>query len=198
MISHKHKCIFVHIPRTAGTSVETWLVGRDYWDIDQYNKHLTASQAKARYGPFWDMYFKFSIVRHPYTRFASCLKYAGLFGLSVDKSGDLDFSGYHDLFGTDVIVEHEHRFYNLRDVKTDAHLPGQVYGNILDAPLDAIYSFETLNDDMSKLQKVLGIEEAFPQAKLESSYGDQRELTSKDKDYLASICRLDMETFGYR
>lgn len=46
MISHEHRLIFIHIPRTAGTSFEKWILGKDQWDINPAEKHLTAAEAK--------------------------------------------------------------------------------------------------------------------------------------------------------
>jgi hypothetical protein len=66
MISHKLKCIFIHIPRCAGTSVELALDARDWWLYTPQEKHLSASEAKIRYADFWDDYFKFSFVRNPW------------------------------------------------------------------------------------------------------------------------------------
>ena len=65
IISHKWKCIFVHMPRTAGTSIETLLVGCDWWEIERQTKHIRASQAKAIYAKWWDSYVTFSVWR-PY------------------------------------------------------------------------------------------------------------------------------------
>src|SRR5579875_525331 len=110
------KCIFVHIPRCAGTSVETWLCGRDYWTVDPARKHLTAGQARRTYAAYWGSYFKFSIVRHPFTRFGSCLKYGSHFGLARGAPSGLDFSGYHERFGREVVVEYDHRFYDSNEV----------------------------------------------------------------------------------
>ena len=63
MISHKHKCIFIHIPRCGGTSMEISMVGRDWFKVDRTTKHLIASTAKKIYEPYWDDYFNFSFVR---------------------------------------------------------------------------------------------------------------------------------------
>lgn len=60
MICHKHKCIYIHIPKTAGTSVDTFFTGK-------MQKHSCAKD----YHDFLDTdifnnYFKFTIVRNPW------------------------------------------------------------------------------------------------------------------------------------
>ena len=95
MISHQHKTIFVHIPKTAGQSVEQVFV--DDLDLtwssrDQLNlffnddpsfgpeqlAHLYAEEY-VRLGHIdqdrWNSYFKFAIVRNPYDRILSEFRY---------------------------------------------------------------------------------------------------------------------------
>ena len=71
MISHQYKCIFIHIPRTGGTSVELTLTHTDWGLSHKPEKHIFASHAKKLYAQYWDDYFKFSIVRNPYDRLIS-------------------------------------------------------------------------------------------------------------------------------
>lgn len=158
MISHEHRCIFVHIPRCAGTAVEEWIVGRDWWKVEPETKHLLASQAKRLYARWWDDYFKFAIVRHPYTRTISCLKYAAHFGLALRPDGEIDLSGYRALFGEDVTVEVDHRFHARADVLSARHVAGAVYGNLLDEPLDAILRYERLPEEIAALADRLGLD----------------------------------------
>ena len=66
MISHKHKCIFIHIAKTGGTSIEKCLIKKDWWDIDRKTKHLSAKSAKIIYKDYWKDYYKFSFVRNPW------------------------------------------------------------------------------------------------------------------------------------
>jgi hypothetical protein len=72
VISDKYRCIFVHIPRTAGSSIEKAVVGRDWWWVNPLTKHLTTTQARMLYGnKRWGEYFSFSFVRNPWDKLVS-------------------------------------------------------------------------------------------------------------------------------
>lgn len=70
MISDQHKCIFIHIERTGGTSVERTIFNigpNDKPPINTTIKHATALRSKQIFGEErWGDYFKFSIVRNPW------------------------------------------------------------------------------------------------------------------------------------
>ena len=161
MISHKHKCIFIHIPRTAGTSIENWLCGDDYMNIDGKNKHLIASQSKKKYKDYWDDYFKFSFVRNPFDRMVSCLLFPSYFKVTVDDSAHLNFKNYKKQWGHPIIIENDFRFSKRKDIISKKHKENQVYGNIIDEDLDFVGSFENLQSDILSIKKELGIKTDF-------------------------------------
>jgi hypothetical protein len=198
MISHEHKCIFVHIPRTAGTSIEVWLTGRDWHQSEPEAKHLLASQAKELYREYWDDYFKFSFVRHPITRVLSCLKYAQEFGLQRDGQ-DISFAEYHRLFGSDVVVEFDYRYQSQPPVRTARHVPRTVYQNILDEPLDFIGRYEDLADHTRLIQEQLGVLLPFQQYYEEtpSKPPGYYDLSDKTLAHVKDLYARDYGQFGY-
>ena len=68
-IFHNIKAIFIHIPKTAGTSIERTLGNT------QFGGHSYAKTIKKKYPEEWNNYYKFTIVRDPFTRFASAYYY---------------------------------------------------------------------------------------------------------------------------
>lgn len=205
MISHQHKCIFVHIPRIAGSSIERWLCGADWWSIEPSTKHLLASQARVLYRDYWDEYFTFSFVRNPWDRVVSCLKYPNYFGIGFQRVGEppaprLDLRGYQARFGAETVLEHDHRFYKRGDLVSGRHLPGQVYGNILDEELDFIGRFENLAEDCAKIREILGIEEGMAvHSERSQRLPDYRKYYTRET--FIRVGRLydrDIRRFGYR
>ena len=77
MISHKHKCIFIHIPKTGGKSIEKSL------GVDLSKLHNSSTPLKERHGrpdewmhpKYWDSYFTFTFVRNPWDRLVSSYYY---------------------------------------------------------------------------------------------------------------------------
>ena len=66
MIIDKHKTIFVHIPKNAGTSIKAFFECKEF-----YNKHRTIEQIKTENIEAYNSYKKFAIIRNPYDRMVS-------------------------------------------------------------------------------------------------------------------------------
>ncbi|MEA3638335.1 MAG: sulfotransferase family 2 domain-containing protein [Lamprobacter sp.] len=95
IINHSLKFIFLHVPKTAGTSVTSWLSEHTGWnDIElggthygeqiqaiygqrfKLHKHSPANQVKSIVGSdIWNSYYKFAIVRHPLDRLVSAFHF---------------------------------------------------------------------------------------------------------------------------
>lgn len=87
MISHTHRCIFIHIPKCGGTSIENviWPEPRseaDLWMgfVSKYHnkyqtgglQHLLATQILDEVGEeIFNKYFKFTFVRNPWAKAVS-------------------------------------------------------------------------------------------------------------------------------
>ena len=68
MVSHKYKCIFIHLPKTGGEAISSL-----FKDFDpQIPKHANAMQIRNYLGQeIWDEYYKFTIVRNPFDQVLS-------------------------------------------------------------------------------------------------------------------------------
>jgi hypothetical protein len=64
MINHKHKFLFIHIPRTGGSSIESQF---NYKENKEKNKHWTLNDWKnILSSDIFEDYFKFTFIRNPW------------------------------------------------------------------------------------------------------------------------------------
>ena len=83
--------LFIHIPKTAGTSISQALFGSDFG-------HCTVDHYEIFSPKRFHNYFKFAFVRNPWDRFLSAYKFLNKGGMySVDKNwADIHFSEFND------------------------------------------------------------------------------------------------------
>jgi len=157
-ISHKHKFIFIHIPKTAGTTICSNWQGSPLKEIcTEYGvlggTHKTALQLKEMFPAEWDKYLKFAVVRNPYGRFISKYFFKQLKARPIE-----DFENYvWDDRETEALLP---QLYWLTD-RHDYFLPVSQYdradlhfGNII---VDRVLRYENLNKELGDLFSELGI-----------------------------------------
>ena len=194
MICHKHKCIFIHIPRCAGTSMELSIVGDNWWRVEKTTKHLIASTAKKIYEPYWNDYFKFSFVRNPWDRMVSMSSFPGFYGVNLHQGGEIDFSNYFKKW-PDIEVDPRSKSKN---GKFDP-VKNAVYLNILNEEIDFIGRLENLQEDFDTVCDSIGKpRETLPHNGKSKNKHYTEYYNEETKQIVAEKYRKDIKHFGYK
>lgn len=215
MISHHHKAIFVHIPKTGGQSIE-WAflddLGLGWKDRDQIGlrrnpdrrsgprqlAHLYASEyvALGHVTPdAWRDYTCFAVVRHPYDRIVSEFRYRLT---TANRRGE---PLPDDPFGAfDVFIRQnldEDRSDQSRHLQTQTRFVVDDSGGII---VDHVLPFETLNRSLQPIfRKVFGGQRDLPHKNKSRQAREMTRdsLTVGQRAYLAERYAEDFERFGY-
>jgi hypothetical protein len=214
-ISHPHRTIFVHIPKTAGTSVEAVLgMHGEKSDIGlapyfnqtldfehlygRQMQHLNASGIRQvlNNDAVFHAYFKFTIVRNPWDRLVSALAWT-----------DQKWSKGVEL----SVLEFEQKLAQLYGVLTTApatvtpsSLPPFVlpqHSYIYDSggamQVDLVAKYETLESDWERIRQRLRIDTALPR-RMKSHHRSYREYyTASTRDMVATLYTRDIALFDY-
>ncbi|WP_082850117.1 sulfotransferase family 2 domain-containing protein [Halioglobus sp. HI00S01] len=160
MLCHKHNCVFVHIPKTAGMSVEQWFLDRLGLQEEDRPKLLLYRNDDPEKGPprmahllahqyvdcghisadLFETYFRFSIVRNPYKRLISMYHY-----LPQSRATSFDDFVFNRFF--------RHLWRNMYwFVRPQVEYLNDKNGNML---VNRVIRFEQLNEDFSAVAKQL-------------------------------------------
>lgn len=185
-----YRCIFVHITKTAGTSVAKALFG-------YLPYHYTAIDYRVIYGKnTFDDYFKFAFVRNPWDRLYSAYRYLKSGGWNDEDRGwsEKHLSEYDD-FNTFVM-----NWLTRDNIMKHIHFMPQYYFVCDDRDrllLDYVAYFETINEDFDTIASKLSINaklshhNASPSANYLTVYNDEARLI------VADVYSKDIEMFGY-
>ena len=161
MISHQHKTIFIHIPKTAGQSIETLFLDNLGLSWEQRHHLLLRQNQNPAFGPprlahlslteyltcnyisriKFDSYFKFSLTRNPWDRAVSTYKY-----ITKGKRPFWEF------ISKELTNKNSPLFYFYRPQSDYVKDP---YGRL---QTNFIGKFETINQDISLIKARLSLE----------------------------------------
>lgn len=226
MICHAFKCVFVHIPKVAGQSIEQffmnqlgldWKEGREALLLQNNDNpalgteklaHLTAAEyvdCGHMTRQDFNAYFKFSFVRNPWSRILSEYRYRNYF--------------HHHSFRDFVLNKMPKPGFDdkYRHVMPQYQMLHDAEGKLL---VDFVGRFETLQQDFARVCARLGISDdqlphRNPSNKKSRDFkrrfknilfnnGENRHHGLTDfyddvtRDAVADYYRIDIETFGYQ
>src|SRR5262245_22457624 len=149
MISIQRQCVFVHIPKTAGTSICTALEQiRDRSVNEPFHDHRTIQELRAVLSPSdFTSYFKFTFVRNPWDRVVSWYKNLMEDPMQAQRFGVVTGCSLHT-FLTDC--------GNIWGLQSQLHWIRDADGSI---PVDFVGRFENLIADYAKVCRAIGVTE---------------------------------------
>jgi hypothetical protein len=202
MIYHQHRCIFIHIPKTAGKSMSNALgLGwPGHKDISQYAVELNRDVLKT--------YFKFSIVRNPWERLVSEYNYQRKKKRpKKDKLYVFDERGSKREFADWVrIAFADPRRYHGSDWAGDVSPQIHRWSPQLDwisiddrVAVDFVARLENINQDFQEIRKRIGLPLAtFPHSNGKWHWHYSHYYDPATRDMVAQYYARDIKAFNYR
>lgn len=204
MISFKHKCIFVHIPKCGGSSVEEiiWEDRRDVSDLwmgfitkyrNKYQtgglQHLYAKHIKMEVGSdIFAKYFKFAIVRNPWDKAVSQYSY---------MQHRKDLRKYIGMGKRDSFKKYLYLIKHKTHVQWD-HQYKFVFDNNGDLMVDFLGRFENFEQDLNYILTHLNIRgRKIPHKKKTNHLPYPEYYDSESLEMINEFYKMDIQLFGY-
>jgi chondroitin 4-sulfotransferase 11 len=194
IVSQRAQCIFVHIQKTGGSSIEKLLRAHDSAigsHLHNGRRHLSALEMEAIIAPdIWNSYFKFAFVRNPWDRLVSwyhmCTQAVHHNNFSrYIKDNAPTFADFLTRTTTGIAAK---TTWNQLDYVTDER--GQVM-------IDFIGRYETLHEDLSVVTRRLALPFDVPHEN-KSRHRNYREYyTDETAGIVARRFEKDIRHFGY-
>ena len=189
----KYNSIFIHIPKTAGTSILKNMGG---WAGDHctYREYLQASPTK------FEKYFKFCFIRNPYDRLVSAYEYLKQGGnQTTDKNiQKLILTKYVTFEKFVVLYLDKNTIYRVNLLKPQYWFIYDEHSNLM---VDHIAKYENLDEEFLFISEKLKLSDINLQKTNKSTkeYSNYNEYYTQDmKNKVYNLYELDFELLGYK
>ena len=196
VVCHIRKIIFIHIPKTAGSSIEHLLRDEGKYELDfigvrngRSTHHYMGIELKMILKELYPTYYKFSFVRNPYDRLISEYFWCRInnVGHKFNKTFD-EFLDYVE----DVIKNK--KFF--KPIENDHFIPQYsflFFNNKL--IVNNIFKYEDIETVTPLIKKRLKIKTSLQH--LNKSVKNEITLTQEQKDRIYNLYQIDFQTFNY-
>ncbi len=203
LISHKHKFIFIHIYKTAGTSISRALMPYCSNPLQifahrvlkrfqirtlnpiPYPKHIRAQKLRQEMGQNqFNSYFSFSVVRNPWDWNVSLYKYM------LDDQNHFQHERVKNFKNFDEYI---------RERCKGSHSPQKDFTHSKNGEklVDFIARFENLDEDFNEICSIIGVKASLPHVN-RSKRAHYREFYSDDtRELVRESFKSDIELFEY-
>jgi len=186
---NKHKVIFIHIPKTAGTTVLESLGAKK--NRRDHLSHIVYRQSNHFK---YEQYFKFAFVRNPLSRCISVYKYLSMGGnQGADKIKYKNVSKQSfDEFVDEYLVEpYLHSNHMLKPQYSF------IYNEMGCCVVDFLGKQESFNKDFNIVLSKIGLSNNEIVSSNKSIFLNHVQMKSSTKDKIFDIYKKDYEYFGY-
>jgi len=182
----KRDYIFVHINKTAGTSIIN-IIGKPF------RKHLTTKEIIKVIGQDkWDKAYKFAVVRNPWDKVVSQYKHNIKNNVTNMAKKEISFKDWIACtYGKNKV---EYYYYRPQMFLPQAEWLKDFEGKI---DLDKIIRFENLTDEMNLVFNTLGIHQELPHVNKTSKTNYRDFYDDTTQKIIADWFHEDIEFFGY-
>lgn len=220
MISHRHKCIFIHIPKCAGTSIEKAFGHFEDYSGDKKQDHRSIRMIEPINAQFLAskengmefikrLWIQIKSPKNPRNRLSvSREEYEKYFKFTIVRNPwARAYSWYKNVMRDEL---HLKEMRISKEIKLYDFIEAFKYTTVLrtqmfwiknykgDIPLDFIGSFENLANDFRNACKLMNVEPFnLPHEMKGTTNNYQDAYDSKTKDLVSKIYREEIEHFGY-
>ena len=202
-ISHKHKFIFIHVPKCAGLTMSTLcrehgiLIDPVNDDSKKLNKNFNTdvyTDKESETG----IKFSYSFVRNPFDRLVSAWKCPWVTGDKVDDKWEVPFSNFTDFIRDFVLKELNWNFFRWSHVMPYTDPRMKLFNSDGKKLLSFIGKFENLQEDFNIVCDKIGIPRQQLPHKNKSKHKHYTEYYDDEtRQIVAEKYAKDIEMFGY-
>lgn len=200
---------FIHIPKTGGSSVESWMYQLPQTHgIDRQEKHCSIQRASEIWN---ELGFVFAIVRNPFARYVSMYHFIGQRakhrierrsqGLKVKKGTDQDTDirivNLYDKgfdYWMNCMYNRDREFIDIPNGDWSRMDPQY---NWINQPIDLVLRTENLNNGFKQIQDLFDCDIDLPHLNRSNHKHYRDYYNSTTKNIVEEISGIDLEKFNY-